>query len=479
MMNTEPGIMNKKQDSSIRIKRIHNSSFILHHFPYFLLSLIFFLSPTSILAAPLRAGVAKVDITPPPGVRMWGYGNRKGPSTGTLDPLYARVLVLEAGDKRLALVALDLGRPFGPASIATLRDAARKSSHINYLVVVASHTHSGPVIKDEYPEGVPAWETSALEKISKAIDQAAGELVEARLGVGTGVTYIGHNRLRDNPDGTVTWFERNTTKVPTAPVDPTVMVLRVDATNGKPMAILVNYACHAVVFGPDNLQYSADYPGVMTKTVEQAFDGQPLCFFLQGAPGDINPYYAVTPLQQDAIKWRDWTGGHLGEEAARVAKSIKTETEPDSSIDFAEDILNFHLRWDPEKFRQGLLAAFGPHVFDDYGSRITSEMKLPVTTILINRQIAFMGMPGEPFVDFQRNWRDRCPVRHAFFLGYANGYYGYFPTIRAASMGGYGAASSSTWVEVGAGERMVDHAVTAIYKMQGKLVDSPEDLKKK
>jgi len=462
------------------LKKVLPSLFIVHRFPFFALPLILFLSTSSTFAASLKAGVAKVDITPPPGVRMWGYGNRKGPSTGTLDPLYARILVIEAGETRLGLVALDLGRPFGPASIASLRGAARKSSRISYLLVVASHTHSGPVIRDEYTEGgTPAWETSALEKILKAIDEASRKMVEARLGVGTGVTYIGHNRLRENPDGTVTWFERNLTKVPTAPVDPTVSVLRVDTADGKPIAILVNYSCHPVVFGPDNLQYSADFPGVMTKTVEQAFDGQPLCFFLQGAPGDINPYYAVTPLEQDAARWRDWTGDHLGQEAARVAKGIKTETEPDPSIDFAEDVLDFNLRWDPEKFRRGLLAAFGPRVFDDFGSRITSVLKLPVTTVLINRQIALMGMPGEPFVDFQRNWRDRCPVRHAFFLGYANGYYGYFPTIRAASMGGYGAASSSTWVEVGAGERMVDHAVAAIYKMQGKLVDSPDDLKKK
>lgn len=471
--------MKKELDSIPRKRKIQHSKFTQHLFPLAFLPLIFFLPTSPALASGLKAGVARVDITPPPGVRMWGYGNRKGPSTGTLDPLYARVLVLEAGDKRLALVALDLGRPFGPASIASLREAARKSSHINYLVVVASHTHSGPVVKDDYPEGVPAWETAALAKISKAMGEAAGKLVEARLGVGTGATYIGHNRLRDNPDGTVTWFERNTTKVPTAPVDPTVMVLRVDDGEGKPIAILVNYSCHPVIFGPDNLQFSADYPGVMTRTVEQAFDGQPLCFFLQGAPGDINPYYAVTPLEQDAIKWRDWTGDHLGQEAARVAKTIKTETDPDPSIDYAEEVLDFHLRWDPDQFRQGLLAAFGPKVFEDYGSKITPELKLPVTTILINRQIAFMGMPGEPFVDFQRNWRDRCPVRRAFFLGYANGYYGYLPTIRATSMGGYGAASSSTWVEVGAGERMVDHAVATIYKMQGKLGDSPEDLKNK
>src|SRR5438093_7285378 len=72
--------------------------------------------------APLKAGVAKVDITPPTGVLMWGYFDRLTPSKATLDPLYARVLVLEAGETRLALVALDLGRAFGrPRSRACAR----------------------------------------------------------------------------------------------------------------------------------------------------------------------------------------------------------------------------------------------------------------------------------------------------------------------------------------------------------------------
>jgi hypothetical protein len=101
-----------------------------------------------------------------------------------------------------------------------------------------------------------------------------------------------------------------------------------------------------------------------------------------------------------------------------------------------------------------------------------------VTAVLINKRIALMGMPGEPFVDFQINWRDRCPVRDAFFVGYANGYLDYFPTIRAAAEGGYGAGDSDTYVAVGAGERMVDHALVKIYEMLGRLVDEPEDLKK-
>ena len=110
--------------------------------------------------------------------------------------------------------------------------------------------------------------------------------------------------------------------------------------------------------------------------------------------------------------------------------------------------------------------------------RVREDWQLPVATVLINKRLAMMTMPGEPFVDFQINWRDRCPVPDAFFLGYANGYYGYFPTLKAATEGGYGTASSTTWLEVGAGERMVNHALVRVYEMLGRLTDTPEDLKK-
>lgn len=423
--------------------------------------------------ATFKAGVARADITPPPGEQLWGYESRKQPATGTLDPLYARVLVLETDQTRVALVTLDLGRSFGRDSIMRIREEAKTSSGIDYVLVVAAHTHSAPVVEDHYPNGPPAWEAAAIEKIGKAIAQAQASAVEAKIGTGYGVSYIGHNRLRHNPDGSVSWFETNTTKIPTAPVDPTVAVLRIDTAEGKPLAVLVNYACHPVIFGPDNLEYSADWVGVMIKTVEAQVGESVEGFFLQGAPGDINPYYAVTPLAQDAIHWRDWTGQHLGEEAARVAERIHTHAVEAPSIQYAEDLLTFHLRWDANKFRQALAG----HGFLIESGQVQPEFQLPVSTVLLNNQIAFMGMPGEPFVNFQKNWRDRCPVRDCFFLGYANGYFGYFPTIVASTESGYGAASSSTWIEPGAGERMVNHAVVEVYKMLGRYGDLPEDLK--
>jgi hypothetical protein len=261
----------------------------------------------------------------------------------------------------------------------------------------------------------------------------------------------------------------------------------VDAADGRPIAILVNYACHPVIFGSDNLEYSADFPGVMTKTVESAFgsvpsgagrDGIPLCIFLQGAPGDINPYYAVTKIDEGAEQWCEWTGQRLGREAARVAREIHTDAGESGSIDYAEETIPFRLRWNLEQFRQKVTSLLGPDGYKEYVASLTREFQLPVAVLLLNKRIAFMSMPGEPFVDFQVNWRDRCPVRDAFFLGYANGYFGYFPTIRASTEGGYGAASSSTWIEPGAGERMVDQAVVKVYQMLGRYSDLPEDMKR-
>jgi neutral ceramidase len=436
--------------------------------------LLMFLSGSVAFAASLKAAVAKVDITPAPGVPLWGFSDRKSPGTGIRDPLYARVLVLEAGNKRLALVNVDLGRTFGPSSLDQLRKATQKD--VSVLIVAATHTHSAPAVLDEYPNGPPAWESSALSKIADAVGEASRHLVDAQIGTGYGTTFIGHNRLRVNPDGTVTWFERNLTRVPTAPVDGIVSVLRVDGMGGQPIAILVNYACHPVVFGSDNVQYSADFPAVMTRTVEDAFGGRPVSFFLQGAPGDINPYYAVTPLEQDAVEMRDWTGRTLGEEAVRIAKEILTQANETPELQIAEDFVHVGMRWDPDKWRDARIAVFGST--SSPFTTIPAEIALPVTTVLIDKRIALLTMPGEPFVEYQLSWRQRCPVTDAFFIGYANGYNGYFPTIRSATLGGYGAANPATWVEVGAGDRMVDTGVIRLNQMLGRLHDLPEDFSK-
>lgn len=432
-------------------------------------------------AATLRGGAAQVDITPAPGLPMYGYMQRltkQQVATGTMDPLYARVLVLEAGSKRVAVVTLDLGRTFNESWLNRLRAQAAETSHINGLIVTASHTHSGPNILDEYPGGQwPAWQNEALDKIAGAIHQAVLHLEPVRLGSGSGTANIGYNRRRVDAQGTVTMLWSNPGKTPTTPVDATVSVIRIDRQDGTPMAILINYACHPVIFGADSLMYSADFVATTLGTVSAAFPGKPLCLFLQGADGDINPYFATTPIDQGAAEKRDWTGHELGSEAVRIAKEVHSQPS-EGSLDFAEDALVFPLRWDSQKFHDGLLHAYGPLVFQDHADRLAaspppSQLALPVTTLLINKQIAMVGMPGEPFVEFGINLRDRCPVETCLLLGYTNGYFDYLPTILAASQGGYGAGDSDTYVAIGAGERMLNHSIIRIYEMRGELRPVP------
>ncbi len=430
-----------------------------------------------------QAGAAQVDITPPAGLPMYGYFERLQKhqvATGTLDPLYARVLVLDAGGHRLALVMLDLGRTFSQAGLDRLRAALRRDSRIDNVIVTASHTHSGPTILDEYPDQrLPEWQITALDKIQGAVRQAADRLSPARWGTGYGKVYIGYNRRRVNPDGTVTMLWSNPEQLPTAPLDPTLTVIRIDHLNGTPVAILVHLACHPVIFGADNLQYSADYVGVALTDVCAAFGGQPVCLFLQGADGDINPFYATTPLSQGAIAKRDWTGHQLGREAARVARQIQTHVPSTPRLQVADDGLTVPVRWDPQQFRAGLLRAGGPAIFQDHadlfgGSSPPGQLLLHLSTALINRETALAGMPGEPFVDLQVSLRDQCPVRDCLLLGYANGYFDYFPTIRAATEGGYGAADSNTYVAVGTGERMLNHTLVRLHEMLGELRPVPD-----
>jgi hypothetical protein len=106
-----------------------------------------------------------------------------------------------------------------------------------------------------------------------------------------------------------------------------------------------------------------------------------------------------------------------------------------------------------------------------------NELELGVTTLLINDEIAITTMPGEPFHQFQVDFRDKTNVKHSFLFGYCcDGPYEwprYLPDIVSAARGGYG-ASDTTLAEVGAGERLVNQGLVQLFKLQGRLKDQPQ-----
>jgi hypothetical protein len=421
-------------------------------------------------AAELRAGIAKANLDPPIGAPMAGYGTARF-ATGTLDPLEARVLALSDGGRTIALVTLDLCFTFDKKVMDEIRAHVRGAA--DEVIFHASHTHSGPTYS-EVPEALQ----HAAPRIESAIRSAAGSMLPARIGTGWGQTYIGFNRRYVEMDGTVRMFWRNEPKIPTTfPVDPTVGVIRVDRGDGSPLAILVNYACHPVTFGPDNLAYSADYPSEMRRYIEQEMGHGSMAFFLQGAPGDINPYFDKTPLIEDAAGVMKETGQKLGMEAVRVAHSIQTQAPENPKIQSKTVVLTVANRWNLEKLQAEIKARF-PNSSGIARRLVVQEMQMPVTTLLLNlgspeRDLAFVGFPGEPFVEFQMQWRAKSPVPASFFLGYTNEYFAYLPTIAAAARGGYGANSTVNPSEVGTGERMLDTGLISLYELLGMLTEVP------
>jgi hypothetical protein len=262
---------------------------------------------------------------------------------------------------------------------------------------------------------------------------------------------IGHNRRFVRADGSVRMLWANPTRISTYPVDSEVLVLRIDDDSGGTRGILVGYSCHPVVFGPDNLLYSADFPGAMASFVRGELSGEPVVAFVQGAPGDINPFLDKRELTEGAVQSRIEVGEKLGREVLRVAQAIETRPSPESSIEAVRETMTFRSRAQPS------------------AETIDGDL----TVLLLDDRYAFVGFPGEPFVEFQLELKRWSDFDAAFFMGYTNGYVRYFPTIRAAVEGGYGADRQVSIVEVGAGERMLRRAKVRLLEMTGRLAGEP------
>src|SRR5579862_7381647 len=168
-------------------------------------SLVFFLLAAVGSAAEYRAGVSRIDITPPVGHAMGGYGARKHGSTGIHDPLYATVLIIESGDNSLALVTCDL-RSFVSTRVGEL---AKQKFGIKNTIISVSHDHSGPLTW----ELRSPWYTEAEDKMVEAIGAAHAAMFPATMAVSMGKVYLGFNRLKV-VDGRATMWWRNADKLP-------------------------------------------------------------------------------------------------------------------------------------------------------------------------------------------------------------------------------------------------------------------------
>jgi neutral ceramidase len=413
-------------------------------------------------APAFEVGFGERDITPPAGLPMWGYGARHDMlSTGALDPLFAKAVVIRAGDDKVAIVGLDMGRGPTQPMMQKIRHTLLEKAKIAHVLISGSHTHHGPVLeltdrqgfgKGKFDKAI-AYTNRLPDLIIEAILDADHNARPARIGINSR-TDLNLNRNRQSK------------RIPKA-TDPMLAVIRFDDMAGKPIAVVVNFAAHPVMTDTMILKYSADYPGFMKKHVESQLDTH--CVFMQGASGDMS-------VNAGEFNGPKRFGEHLGDLAIELAKATKTEVPAHPSIKGRVDRFLFHSRTDFSNPIVGALysRAFFPELVRNFVAEFQDGVPTELNTVLLNKDTALVGASGEFFSNHSKRLKERSYVPHTLFFGYCDGHSMYFPSIEAASEGGYGADAQVSPVELGAGEQVMNRALINIYTMLGKFRPSDD-----
>jgi len=385
---------------------------------------------------------------------MWGYGDRHDAlSEGVLDPLYADALVIQAGGRKIAIVGLDLGRSPAEASLDRIRRRIQEQGGIEYSIIAGSHTHHGPVLEltGEVGKGKGRFD-AALDYYAQMEDGIVAAILEANAKLAPARIAVGSTQL----DG----FNRNRqTKIEPKASDRELAVMRLDNAAGKPLAIVVNFAAHPTMLPASTLRFSADYVGALKAEVTRETGAAAI--FLQGAAGD----------QSAAGQGYRAFGEALGKEAVKLANSLEAQEAAHAALECREERFRFNSRTDfaNPQVRAAFEKAFFPELIPNYLDEYADGIRPRLTVALLDGEIALVGVSGEFFSNHAIRLKQRARVKQLFFVGYANGYHQYLPTIEAVAEGGYGADNVVSPAAVGAGEQIMNTALIRIYQMLGRI----------
>ncbi|HEY1639653.1 MAG TPA: neutral/alkaline non-lysosomal ceramidase N-terminal domain-containing protein [Streptosporangiaceae bacterium] len=441
----------------------------------------------------LLAGGATADITPDTGVPMGGYSARQGTATGVHDQLLARTIMFSDGSADLVISVCDLVG-VGDQIVRRARQLAESELGIpaGCVLIAATHTHSGPL--DVNGAGLTPYAEQVAQGILASIREAAGRREPVTLKAGTvEVTTISQNR-RD-PDGPIETVA--------------TIVVATPAGGGRPVATLVNYACHSTVLEHDNMEFSPDFPGAMARFLEREVGGTAV--YLQGAAGNINPVW----MRHDFTEV-ERVGGILGSAATRVVHELQP-------LGSGQWCINLSWSEDVEKPAAGTLLTAAPLAatqvtvdlprrpartqadLEQEISQVEAEQSaaagdlerhheltarrnqlrvewavagrlaglppraevvpIEIQAMRISDECALVSLPGEFFVETGNAIRAAAGLPHVLIAGYANGMIGYVPTKEAFALAGYEVGRAD--FEPGAEQAITEAAVAAVRSLYG------------
>ncbi len=391
----------------------------------------------------LRAGAAKIDMTPPTGVELCGYGAFLGRrSTAVHDPLYCRALVLENEQGRFVIIENDiLGITADIAAMVRRGLGERLGIADDHVLMACSHTHSGPNTVHLIGWGEPdsVYVARVPDLMVMAVEQATAALQPAQLGVGRGLLEnVASNRVQTTGTGLV---------------DPELTVIRVDDREGHTLAAVVHFSAHPVTLGPANTQTSGDYAGAACRLLETHIGGGAVALFLNGACGDINvEQWAKSPEEGFALV--EHYGHRVAAAAAEIAGGITASSDP--RIAACSSIVQLPLvvpdrAWIDAEAERGrnpskdrLLVVRNEHFYEQWQAEMVAKLEHARSHMPAELQVLRLGecvlaaQPSELFTYFGMLIKQRSPHRHTVVVGYANDCIGYVPRPQDYEDPGFG-----------------------------------------
>lgn len=408
-------------------------------------------------AAALTAAASTLEVQLPAGVSLAGYGGfpRRAwipdvlgrrpntfwfnPSTGVHDPLRVRALAFESGGLSVVWLSVDLVA-VDPTMVADVRARlADRGGEPPILIVSASHTHSGP---GAYADSA-FWAVVAADRESPAV----------RKSILDGMERAGREALRRRAPALLAWGKTTVTGLAMSrldqPLDPELGLLKVMGADGRPVALVWNYAVHGTALGGANSLLSGDLMADASARLERD-TGAPV-LFINGAAGDVSPRERGWPGVESAgaalasaalAAWQTLPPGRdLTLSAVRSQVSLPSP---------ALSVRNCTGRWVPDAFRLGL--------------GWTLPRSAGLTAVRIGGT-AWVTVPGElqTRLGLDIKTAGRRSFEETFVAGYSNDYLGYFLTRRDSAQPSY-VACGSFYGENG-GEIMRDAAVELLGRL--------------
>ncbi len=404
-----------------------------------------------------QIGTAEIDVTPPVGMRMGGFGGRTHGAVGIHDPLRSKAIAISDGDAAALIITNDiLNVSYEFMDELNAEIGKRCGLAAEQVLVNTSHTHSGPLMQGIGGMGDTdsVYPAVLIQKLGGLAEMALNDMQPARVTSHTGPLQVGINRRERTEDGIILG------RRPEGIVDKSVEVLRCADENGRLVAIWFAHAAHGVTLGGNNYYFSADWMGYAQRVLEQVYPDT-LVAYAQGCCGNINSDPVGGTFEDARRLGTRAAGGTMmaleteGVElsgpvrCAKVSEQVPQKDPPpvaelDQQLAQHDQMLtDARAAGDVAQVQNAAALIAWAQMLRELAAAGATEhtMRFDISAVTIG-QHAIVGLAGEVFFEYAVNIAERSPFERTTVLGTTNGCISYLPTAEEIPLGGYEVDSS-------------------------------------